>query len=121
MTLTRTIKLYALPEQTLTPGLRPIVEADCEVCCQKLNEYLTRFTLAPRFTTAEFKHWMLTQPDVVYTYVVEDPETKEITDMVLLLPYIDIDQISLVEMAWMISPSLSLSLSGKTYISFCVS
>ena len=82
MTLTRTIKLYALPEQTLTPGLRPIVEADCEVCCQKLNEYLTRFTLAPRFTTAEFKHWMLTQPDVVYTYVVEDPETKEITDMV---------------------------------------
>ena len=25
---------------------------------------------------------MLTQHDVVYTYVVEDPETKEITDMV---------------------------------------
>jgi len=82
MTLTRTIKLYTLPEQTLTPGLRPIVDADCEVCCQKLNEYLTRFALAPRFTTAEFRHWMLTQPDVVYTYVVEDPETKEITDMV---------------------------------------
>tara|TARA_B100000780_G_scaffold58949_1_gene37603 strand:- start:172 stop:288 length:117 start_codon:yes stop_codon:yes gene_type:complete len=35
---------------------------------------------------------MLTQPDVVYTYVVEDPDTKEITDMVLLLPYIDMDQ-----------------------------
>ena len=82
MTLTRTIKLYALPEQTQTPGLRPIADADCEVCCQKLNEYLTRFTLAPRFTTAEFRHWMLTQHDVVYTYVVEDPETKEITDMV---------------------------------------
>jgi glycylpeptide N-tetradecanoyltransferase len=92
MTLTRTIKLYALPEQTQTPGLRPIVDADCEVCCQKLNEYLTRFALAPRFTTAEFRHWMLTQPDVVYTYVVEDPGTKEITDMVLLLPYIDMDQ-----------------------------
>ena len=25
---------------------------------------------------------MLTRSDVVYSYVVEDPETKEITDMV---------------------------------------
>jgi len=82
MTLTRTIKLYALSEETQTPGLRPIADKDCEVCCQKLNEYLTRFELAPRFTTAEFRHWMLTQTGVVYTYVVEDPDTKEITDMV---------------------------------------
>ena len=31
MTLTRTIKLYALPEDTQTPGLRPIADKDCEV------------------------------------------------------------------------------------------
>jgi len=82
MTLTRTIKLYALPEAAQTPGLRPITEADCEVCCAKLNEYLKGFALAPELTTAEFKHWMLTQADVVYSYVVEDPATKQITDMV---------------------------------------
>jgi hypothetical protein len=31
MTLTRTIKLYALSEETQTPGLRPIADKDCEV------------------------------------------------------------------------------------------
>jgi len=82
MTLTRTIKLYALPETPQTPGMRPLVEADCEVCCAKLNAYLKRFALAPELTVVEFKHWMMTQTDVVYTYVVEDPSTKEITDMV---------------------------------------
>ena len=68
---------------TLTLALAPAVHPHPnQVCCQRLNEYLTRFELAPRFTTAEFRHWMLTQSGVVYTYVVEDPDTKEITDMV---------------------------------------
>ena len=31
MTLKRMIKLYALPEETQTPGLRPIADKDCEV------------------------------------------------------------------------------------------
>ena len=81
MTTTRTIKLYALPDQPQTPGLRPIRESDCEVCCSKLNDYLRTFRIAPQFTHADFKHWMMTQPGVVYGYVVEDPSTREITDM----------------------------------------
>ena len=67
------------PTLAVAPALNPHPN---QVCCQKLNKYLTRFQLAPRFTTAEFRHWMLTRSDVVYSYVVEDPETKEITDMV---------------------------------------
>ena len=82
MTLTRTIKLYSLPEQPQTAGLRPMRESDCEVCCKKLNEYLMQFVVAPQLSLAEFKHWLLPRQGVVYTYVVEDAATKEITDMV---------------------------------------
>lgn len=81
MTMTRTIKLYALPEQPQTPGLRPLVEADCEFCCAALNHHLQKFAIAPHFSLAEFKHWMLTRADVVTSYVVEDPETHTLTDM----------------------------------------
>jgi len=82
MTLTRTIKLYQLPEQPQTPGLRPMRETDCEQCCAKLNAFLTQFKIAPQISLAEFKHWMLTQTGVIYSYVVEDPVSKELTDMV---------------------------------------
>jgi len=81
MTTTRTIKLYALPDAPVTRGLRQLREADCEVCCEKLNEFLSQFILAPRFSLPEFKHWLLTQQGVVYSYVVEDPDTRTITDM----------------------------------------
>jgi len=82
MTTTRTIKLYALPEQAQTRGLRALRESDCEVSCTMLNAFLEQFTLAPQLTLAEFKHWLLPQQGVVSTFVVEDPETKQITDMV---------------------------------------
>ena len=82
MTTTRTIKLYALPEQPLTRGIRPLREADCEVCSRLLNEFLKQFTISPQLSLAEFKHWLMPQQGVISTYVVEDPETKEITDMI---------------------------------------
>ena len=40
------------------------------------------FSLSLRLSHAEFTHWIPTRPGVVYSYVVEDPETKELTDMV---------------------------------------
>ncbi|KAL1499435.1 hypothetical protein AB1Y20_011640 [Prymnesium parvum] len=81
MTITRTLKLYALPDTPATRGLRPLRESDCADCCAKLNTFLQRYLLTPQFSLEEFKHWMLPQPNVVYSYVVEDVETKEITDM----------------------------------------
>ena len=82
MTMTRTIKLYALPDAPQTRGLRQMREGDCETCCAALNTFLKKFTITPQLSLAEFKHWMLTQQGVVYSYVVEDPESRVITDMV---------------------------------------
>lgn len=82
MTMSRTIKLYALPEETRTRGLRPIRESDHETCCEQLNAFLKTFLIAPQLSVAEFRHWMGGRPDVIYTYVVEDPDTLNITDMV---------------------------------------
>lgn len=34
------------------------------------------------FSEEEFAHYVLPRDDVVYAYVVEDPETKELTDLI---------------------------------------
>ncbi|RDD40200.1 Glycylpeptide N-tetradecanoyltransferase 2 [Trichoplax sp. H2] len=80
MTMQRTIKLYRLPQETKVPGLRLIQAKDVPVACKKLNEYLSRFQLAPVFNEDEFKHWFLPVEGVVTSYVVEDSE-GDITDM----------------------------------------
>ena len=41
-----------------------------------------RFTFAPVISEEDFRHWMLPREGVVYSFVVEDPETKKVTDMV---------------------------------------
>lgn len=82
MTMVRTIKLYALPDAPQTRGLRPLKEVDCEICCKLLNEHLMRFTLAPQLSIDEFRHWMLPRAGVIHSYVVEEPSTKQVTDMI---------------------------------------
>lgn len=47
-----------------------------------LKKYLEQFKLAPHFSEAEFRHYFTTQDKVVYSYVVEDPATKQPTDFV---------------------------------------
>lgn len=83
MTMQRMIKLYRLPESPKTPGLRPMEERHVKDAHRILNEYLKKFTFAPFFeTTEEFAHWMLPREGVIDTYVVEDSETHEVTDMI---------------------------------------
>jgi glycylpeptide N-tetradecanoyltransferase len=82
MTMTRTVKLYGLPEAPSTRGLRPMVAADCEEACAALNKHLMKYAIAPQLSEAEFKHWLLPRTDVIYSFVVEHPETHKITDMV---------------------------------------
>eukprot|EP00455_Lapot_gusevi_P032501 TRINITY_DN3544_c0_g1_i1.p1 TRINITY_DN3544_c0_g1~~TRINITY_DN3544_c0_g1_i1.p1 ORF type:complete len:467 (-),score=153.07 TRINITY_DN3544_c0_g1_i1:186-1526(-) len=81
MTLSRLIKLYKLPEQPQVPGIRPLEERDLPAARALLNDYLNRFRLVCIFSEAEFKHWFTPRPGVISTYVVEDPQTHEITDM----------------------------------------
>ncbi|XP_011495027.1 PREDICTED: glycylpeptide N-tetradecanoyltransferase 2 [Ceratosolen solmsi marchali] len=82
MTMQRTLKFYKLPETTKVPGFRKFASDDVAQCHKLLNNYLNKFDLAPIFTQEEFTHWFMPQTGIVDTFVVENPETKLITDMV---------------------------------------
>jgi glycylpeptide N-tetradecanoyltransferase len=71
MTMARTIKLYRLPEEPLTPGIRPITSQDVPETCRLLRQYLSKFKLSPVFAEDEFEHWFCTKPGVVYGFVVQ--------------------------------------------------
>ncbi|KAI9258161.1 acyl-CoA N-acyltransferase [Phascolomyces articulosus] len=81
-TLARMIKHYKVPDQTTVPGLREMRDQDVPQVQTLLNAYLSRFDMAPVFETEDdVRHWVLPHKDVVWGYVVENPETKKITDM----------------------------------------
>ncbi|KAI4329121.1 hypothetical protein L6164_021421 [Bauhinia variegata] len=80
MTMSRTIKLYKLPESTVTPGLRKMELRDLPAVTRLLRTYLSQFVVAPDFHENDVEHWLLTKENVVDSYVVESPETHEVTD-----------------------------------------
>jgi len=88
VTLARMIKLYMLPEQPATKGFRALKPEDTPAVFPLLTKYLEQFKLGPVFSEAEFHHYFTPQDKVVYSYVVEDPASKQITDFVsfYLLP-----------------------------------
>lgn len=47
-----------------------------------LNNYLTRYKLNIQFTEEEIAHFLLPREGVIESYVVEDPQSKEITDFI---------------------------------------
>ncbi len=79
----QTIK-YKLPDNTATPGLREMQSKDVDAALDLLKRYLERMDMAQVFTKDEFQHWIFPtekpKEQVVWSYVVEDPETKKITD-----------------------------------------
>ncbi|MEW5306326.1 MAG: hypothetical protein WDW36_008796 [Sanguina aurantia] len=81
MTMVRTLKLYKVPEAPLTPGLRAMTAKDVAAVVPLLNTYLAGFKLAQVFDEEEAAHWFTPQENVVDAYVVEDPVTGAITDM----------------------------------------
>lgn len=82
----RQLVKYRLPNKTSTPGLRPMEAKDIENVLDLLIRYLSRLDLAQVFTKEEVEHWLLhnkeSQPkeQVIWSYVVEDPKTRKITD-----------------------------------------
>jgi glycylpeptide N-tetradecanoyltransferase len=103
-TMQMTVKFYALPDvrnasytihQSLvfsqnyfinvqkpkTPGLRQMVEADVPQVCQLVTTMLKKYPLVVEFNEEEIKHWLFPVKDVVETWVVEDPKTKKLTDV----------------------------------------
>ncbi|KAA0194228.1 hypothetical protein HAZT_HAZT000760 [Hyalella azteca] len=80
MTMQRTLKLYKLPDQPLTPGYRRVTKKDLPRCKTLLEDYLKQFQLSPLFNEEEFNHWFLPKDDIVDSYLVERGGT--ITDFV---------------------------------------
>ena len=80
MTMSRTIKLYKLPESTVTPGFRKMELHDVPAVTRLLRTYLNQFAVAQDFDENDVEHWLLPKEDVVDSYLVESPETHDITD-----------------------------------------
>jgi len=80
MTMSRTIKLYRLPETTVTPGFRAMERHDVPAVLRLLHNYLSKFVVAPDFNEDDVEHWLVPTEDVIDSYVVENPDTHEITD-----------------------------------------
>ncbi|CAK9171893.1 unnamed protein product [Ilex paraguariensis] len=80
MTMSRTIKLYKLPDQTATPGFRKMEPHDVPAVTRLLRNYLKQFDVAPDFDENDVEHWLLPRENVVDSFLVESPETHEITD-----------------------------------------
>eukprot|EP01083_Nonionella_stella_P017732 49661_1 len=82
MTKPRLRKLYKLPSKTASPGLRQMMERDCESAHALLSKYLPKFGLHVEFTLDEFKHCFLAREGVVYSFVIENEETQTVTDFI---------------------------------------
>ncbi|KAL3503794.1 hypothetical protein ACH5RR_033635 [Cinchona calisaya] len=80
MTMSRTIKLYKLPDQTASSGFRMMEPHDVPAVTRLLRNYLKQFVVSPDFDENDVEHWLLPKKNVVYSFVVESPETHEITD-----------------------------------------
>lgn len=105
MTMARTLKLYKLPDVPQTPGLRQMEGRDVPQVTALLASYLKGFSIAPQLSEEEVRHWLAFQADVVYSYVVESPETGRVTDLLSFytLPssIIGNDQYDLLKAAYM--------------------
>ncbi|PHT86094.1 Glycylpeptide N-tetradecanoyltransferase 2 [Capsicum annuum] len=80
MTMSRTIKLYKLPDQTITPGFRKMEPHDVPAVTRLLRNYLKQFVVAPDFDENDVEHWLLPKEGVIDSFLVESPVTHEITD-----------------------------------------
>lgn len=80
MTMSRTIRLYKLPDKTVTPGFRKMEFHDVPAVTRLLKTYLKQFVVAPDFDENDVEHWLLPKENVVDSFLVESPETHEITD-----------------------------------------
>ncbi|KZV85284.1 N-myristoyl transferase [Exidia glandulosa HHB12029] len=91
-TVARLVRLYKLPSSTKLPGLREMQEKDIPEVKAIWNQYMKRFGLVPVMTAEELRHVFLSglgtgemkhgrrEGQVIWSYVVEDPQTHKVTD-----------------------------------------
>ncbi|CAH8265905.1 unnamed protein product [Arabidopsis lyrata] len=74
-----TVKLYNLPDATITPGFRKMEQRDVPAVTGLLRNYLSQFGVATDFDENDIEHWFLPREHVIYSYVVETHDV--ITDL----------------------------------------
>ena len=80
MTMARTQKLYRLPTETATPGLRPMTMEDVPGAHKLLTTHLEQYDLFVQFSVDEFAHWLLPRDGVIRSFVAVSETTGEVTD-----------------------------------------
>uniref|UniRef100_A0A915CTN1 Glycylpeptide N-tetradecanoyltransferase n=1 Tax=Ditylenchus dipsaci TaxID=166011 RepID=A0A915CTN1_9BILA len=81
MTLQRTLKFYKLPEEPRVNGLKKMESRHVSSAFSLLNNYLKKYDMAPVFAEDEFKHFFVPRDNVVYSFVIENPD-GEVTDLI---------------------------------------
>lgn len=69
MTMARMQKLYKLPADPITKGLRAMTPEDVPAAHKLVVKYLEKFQLAVVFSEDEFAHWLLPRKGVVSSFV----------------------------------------------------
>lgn len=87
MTMQRYLKLYRLPEETKTAGLRPMKASDVPKVVKLLNDFLTPYDLRPVFDEEDVSHWFLPKENVVYSFVVTESTGKKEEEIVDFLSF----------------------------------
>jgi len=82
MTISRTIKLYKMPEEPQIKGIRALTEKDVPSATKLLNAYLNNFHLKSVFDEKEFAHWFLPRDGVMNAYVCVEEKENEVTDLI---------------------------------------
>lgn len=78
--MARYLKIHKLPAEPSIVGMKPMEKKHVPIVHKKLNEYLKQFKLHLHFTEGEIEHFLLPREWVVESYVIEDPDTDEVTD-----------------------------------------
>jgi glycylpeptide N-tetradecanoyltransferase len=77
--LAKMIKEFRLPDRPQLAGLRSFRVDDVDQVVTKLNTYLRQhFKIHPEFSREECLHYFTPIPNVLYSYVVEDPSNGDI-------------------------------------------
>ncbi|KAL5974928.1 glycylpeptide N-tetradecanoyltransferase [Asimina triloba] len=88
-TMSRTIKLYKLPEYTSTPGFQKMELRDAPAVTRLLRNYLSQFVVAPDFDEDDIEHWLLPTENVVDSYLA--PLRQLVNDMLIVAKQKDYD------------------------------
>lgn len=78
--MARYVKILKLPNESSIKGLREMTRQDVKAVHGLLATYLKKFDIHIEFTAAEVEHFLVPRDGVIDSYVVENPDTKEITD-----------------------------------------